>query len=157
MCIQETLLLVSFLLGGNMAITKKSWQDYISASFGQVNEAEKSGVNYLSVGGVTKTFQGTITIGTSDSITSGTLASTIDGLIRSITVVTPALEGTGTATIELVDSLGGTVVSLAAQDESVTTNYATIDPIGTAMEWVATASGTQSAARSIIFAVHYDQ
>lgn len=140
-----------------MAINKKSWQDYLIASFGQVNESEKSGENYLSVGGVTKTFQGTIVIPTDDSVVVGTLSSTIDGLIRSITVQTPALEGTGTATVELTDDLGGTIVGLAAQDESVITNYATIQPVTTDMEWTATANGTQSSAANVIFVVHYDQ
>lgn len=140
-----------------MALTKKSWQDYLLGSFGQVNEAQKSGNNYQIVGGRTETFTGTVTIVTSDSVTSGTLASVIDGMIQNVTLVTPAMEGTGTATMTLVDSIGGTPIALAAQDESVTTNYGTIQPIGTAMEWVVTADGTQSANVDITFAVHYEK
>lgn len=140
-----------------MAITKKSWQDYLIGSFGQVNEPQKSGNNYLIVGGRTETYLGTVVIATSDTTTSGTLASAIDGMIRNITLVTPALTGTGTATMTLVDSLGGTLVALAAQDESVITNYGTIQPVGTAMEWVVTANGTQSANATVTFAVHYEQ
>ena len=140
-----------------MAISKKSWQDYLVASFGQVNEPQKSGDNYLVIGGKTRTYQGTIVIPTDDSVVVGTLASDIDGLVRNITVSTPAMEGTGTATVILTDVLGGTVIALAAQDESVIANYGTVQPIGTAMEWTATANGTQSATRDVIIAVHYEQ
>jgi hypothetical protein len=140
-----------------MAFTKKSWQDYLAAAFGQVNQPTKSGSNYLVVGGRTETALGTVVIPTSDTVTSGTLAASFSGLLRNVTLVTPAMTGTGTATMTLVDSLGGTPVALAGQDESVTTNYGTIQPIGTAMEWVVTANGTQDAAATVTFAAHYEQ
>jgi len=120
-------------------------------------QTDATGNLMVSTQGETTSFQGTIVIPTSDTVVVGTLASTIDGLIRNVTVQTPALEGTGTATVELVDSLGGTVVGLAAQDESVITNYGTTQPISTSMEWTATANGTQSAAANIIFVAHYQQ
>lgn len=138
-----------------MSFTKKSWQDYLTAAFGQVNEPSKSGNNHLLVGGRTETYLGTVTVGVAKS--AGTLASAIDGLIRNVTLVTPAMTGTGTATMTLVDSKGGTPVALAAQDESVTTNYGTIQPIGTAMSWVVTANGTQSAIATVSFAAHYEK
>uniref|UniRef100_A0A6M3K7X0 Uncharacterized protein n=2 Tax=viral metagenome TaxID=1070528 RepID=A0A6M3K7X0_9ZZZZ len=100
-------------------------------------------------------YVGTITVATGKS--AGTLASVVSGIIRNITQTTPNLTGTGTATTELLDAAGGTIVSLAAQDESVVTNYGTIQPIGTTMSWVSTTSGTgQASAMNIILNVHYE-
>lgn len=98
---------------------------------------------------------GTITVGSGKS--AGTLASTISGLIRYVTQTTPDLTGTGTATTVLVDSAGGTIAALAAQNESVVTAYGTTVPIDTNMKWIATTNGTgQASAMNILLDIHYD-
>jgi len=119
--------------------------------------ATSGGALSVDATGVTTSYTGTVVIPTSDTVDVGTLASTIDGLIRGITVVTPDMEGTDATVFTLVDGIGGTVVTLASQAESVTTYYGTIQPISTLMEFEATAAGTQSAAKNIIFQVHYEQ
>lgn len=98
---------------------------------------------------------GTITVGSGKS--AGTLTSTIGGLIRYVTQTTPNLTGTGTATTVLVDSAGGTIAALAAQDESVVTSYGTTVPIDTNMKWITSTSGTgQASAMNILLDIHYD-
>lgn len=86
----------------------------------------------------------------------GTLASTMSGLTRRITMVTPAMTGTGTATLHIIDSKGGTILTLAAQDESVITNYGTVEPLSKDMSFLVTASETQSADAAIILDVHLE-
>ena len=102
------------------------------------------------------TSYGTVIIPTSDTVVSGTTTNTFTGYTRGVTIVTPALESTGTATLKLIDGKGGTLIS-QAQDESVVAYYGTIAPMTTDMKWVCTANGTQSAAGTISFAVHYEK
>src|SRR3972149_11415416 len=100
-----------------------------------------------------ESYLGTIVVATGKS--AGTLAAVTSGIIRSITQVTPNLTGTGTATTILKDAAGGTIVALAAQNESVTTNYGTTQPIGTVMSWISTTSGTgQASPMNIVLNVH---
>lgn len=101
-------------------------------------------------------YLGTITIATSDTTQDGTLAVAENGLVRRVTVTTPDMEGTGTATVKMVDASGGTVIGLAAQDESTVTSYGTVEPMTSSMEWVATADGTQSTDADIVIEVHYE-
>lgn len=99
---------------------------------------------------------GTVVIPTSDTVTSATVASSIAGYIQGITIVTPAMTGTGTVTFQLVDGKGGTLIS-QAQNESVTSFYGTARPVNTSMSWIATANGTQAALGTVTFAVHYQR
>lgn len=113
-----------------------------------------------SVGG-TVTTQGAFatglgTIAMTVAGSAGTIANTFSGISRGITIVTPALEGTGTATVYLLDSLGGTMIS-QAQDEGGTAYYGTIVPMTTSMNWIAMANGTQSVAATVNIAVHYEK
>jgi hypothetical protein len=99
---------------------------------------------------------GTIVIPTSDTVQSGTLNNTFEGYLRGFSMVTPAMTGTGTATLTLTDSLGGTMIS-QAQNESVTAYYGTIAPMTTGMKWIVTANGTQDANATVTIAVHYEK
>lgn len=100
-------------------------------------------------------YTGTIVVGSGKS--AGTLASTVSGLVRRVTQVTPDLTGTGTATTVLKDASGGTIIGLAAQNESVTTSYGTVEPINTGMSWITSTSGTgQASAMNVVIQVHYD-
>lgn len=101
-------------------------------------------------------YYGTIIIPTSDTVQAATISSAIAGYIQGYTLVTPALTGTGTATLELVDAKGGTLIT-KAQNESVTAYYGTLVPVNTTMSFTATANGTQSAAATVSFAVHYQR
>ena len=101
---------------------------------------------------------GTITIPTSDTVVVGTTAVVVSGLLTSLIVKVPALEGTGTATILGTDSIGGTIYTSTAIDESA---LAGVHPWGTpsyfdgTLYLTATANGTQSAARSVTFNLYY--
>lgn len=99
---------------------------------------------------------GTVIIPTSDSVTSGTTANTFVGYIRGVTIVTPSMTATGTATLELKDSKGGTLIT-KAQAEGVTSYYGTTQPMTTDMSWICTANGTQAAAATVAFLVHYEK
>lgn len=99
-------------------------------------------------------YLGTITIASAGS--AGTLASVISGLVRRVTQTTPNFTGTGTTTTILKDATGGTVIGLAAQNESVTTSYGTVEPINSSMSWITTADGTQASAMNVVIRVHYD-
>jgi hypothetical protein len=99
---------------------------------------------------------GTVIIPTSDTVTSGTTANTFTGYIRGITIVTPSMTATGTATLKLIDSKGGTSISIA-QNEQVTAFTGTTSPMTTDMSWVCTANGTQAAAATVSFLVHYEK
>jgi len=101
-------------------------------------------------------YYGTIVMPTSDTVTSATIDAAIAGYINGLTIVTPAMTGTGTATLKLVDGKGGTLVS-QAQAESVTSYYGTTSPINTSMDWIITSNGTQSALGTVSFAVHYQR
>ena len=101
-------------------------------------------------------YTGTIVVGSGKS--AGTLTSVLSGIVRNITQVTPNLTDTGTATTVLVDASGGTVIGLAAQNESVTTNYGTIQPISTDMNWITSTNGTgQASAMNVVLTVHYEK
>ncbi len=101
-------------------------------------------------------FLGTTVIPTSDTVTSGTTAVTIGGLVRGLTLITPAMTGTGTATFKLLDASDGTLIS-QAQAESVTAYYGTASPINDSMSFVLTANGTQSSAATTVYRIHYDR
>jgi hypothetical protein len=113
-----------------------------------------------SVGG-TVTTQGAFatglgTIACSVAGSAGTIANTYSGVSRGITIVTPALDDSGTATLYLLDSLGGTMIS-QAQNESGTTYYGTVVPMTTSMNWISMYNATQSATTQLTFAVHYEK
>lgn len=106
--------------------------------------------------GVYDYYYGTIVMPTSDTVTSATIDAAIAGYIQGVTVVTPAMTGTGTATLKLVDGKGGTLVAIA-QAESVTAYTGTAQPINTSMDWIITSNGTQAALGTVSFAVHYQR
>lgn len=125
-----------------------------------LNDLKYSSYGTSSAGTALKTmgmysyYYGTIVMPTSDTVTSATIDAAIAGYIQGITIVTPAMTGTGTATLQLVDGKGGTLVS-QAQAESVTAYYGTARPINTSMDWIITSNGTQAALGTVSFAVHY--
>lgn len=113
------------------------------------------GAGTINTVGKWSSYTGTVVIPTSDTVQSGTLASSLNGLIHAVSMVTPAMESTGTATLTLVDQLGANIIS-QAQNESVTAAYGTVMPVTSSMNWVVTANGTQSADATVTFAVHYE-
>lgn len=127
-----------------------SWQDALTNAF--TNDP------YLQVKIMSSSTnsQGTIVIPTSDTVTAATVSPSLAGLMRYITIVTPNMEGTGTATIRIVDAAGGTLFS-QGQNESVTAAYGSLVPLTTTMKLTATADGTQSAAATITYNIYYDR
>jgi len=87
---------------------------------------------------------------------AGTLTSAINGLTRYVTIVNPALTGTGTSTMTVVDTAGGTYFSQAG-DESTTTTYGSVFPIFTTSKIVCTANGTQAATGTVVFTMSYER
>ncbi len=153
----DTVGTVGVLEAGSVVVTSGTIGDLDTVgTVGVIN----SGSVVVTVGTVTPfdsvaSTLGTVTITTPAS--AGTLTCPVTGLLRYVTQVSPDLEGTGTVTTCLVDSSGGTLVALAAQNESVTTCYGTISPMTTTMKWVATADGTQSATVGVVLQMHYEK
>ncbi len=127
-----------------------SWQDALTAGFTNAGnlkvDMQTSGTFSL----------GTITIPTSDTVTTGTVTPGLSGVMRFITITTPDLTATGTATIRLIDSAGGTLFS-QAQNESVVAAYGSIVPLTSTMILTATANGTQASAMAIVYNIYYDK
>jgi len=118
-----------------------------------------SGSVVVTAGTVTPTnsvaaHKGTIEIATPES--AGTVTAPFNGKLFHLTLVTPDMEGSGTATLDIVDTAGGTVFS-QAQDESLTACYGSIVPVTTDMEFRAVADGTQSASVDVIYEAHYEK
>lgn len=128
-----------------------SVNDLMTASYGTSTQGTA-----LNVARLWGSSAGTVVIPTSDTVSSGTTANTFVGYVRGITIVTPSMTATGTATLKLIDSKGGTAIS-QAQNEGVTAYYGTTSPMTTDMSWVCTANGTQSSAATISFLVHYEK
>jgi hypothetical protein len=99
---------------------------------------------------------GSIIIPTSDTVTAGTITPGLTGVMRFITLTTPAMTGTGTATVRIVDAAGGTLFS-QAQNESVVSAYGSIVPLTSTMIMNATANGTQSSAATVVYSLYYDK
>jgi hypothetical protein len=102
--------------------------------------------------------RGTIIIPTSDTVVVGTALEVLNGQLSTLVASVPALEGTGTATIVGKDSLGGSVYASTAADEST---VASVHPFGTptffdgTLTLTATANGTQSAVRNVVYNLYY--
>jgi hypothetical protein len=120
-----------------------------------------SGTTAVRVSHQIASYLGTINIGSAKA--AGTLASPINGLIRSITQVTPAFASiTATVDTALKDSSSGTVIALPAQAESVIVTTGTIQPVDTTMSFVAVSTGnadgtvTTAGGATISLNVHYE-
>jgi hypothetical protein len=120
-----------------------------------------SGTTAVRVSHQIASYVGTLNIGSAKAL--GTLTSTINGLIRNITQVTPAMGSiTGTTTTSLVDANGGTVLTIPAQAENTTANSGTIVPIDTTMKFIAVNTGdpngtiTTAGGADITLNVHYE-
>jgi len=87
---------------------------------------------------------------------AGTLTPTINGLVRYVTIVNPAMTGTGTSTMTVVDAATGTYFSQAG-NESTTTTYGSVFPIFTTSKIICTANGTQAATGTVVFTMSYER
>jgi hypothetical protein len=120
-----------------------------------------SGTTAVRVSHQIASYVGTVNIGSAKAL--GTLVSPINGLIRNITQTTPSMGSiTGTTTTSLVDSGGGTVLTIPAQAESVTANVGTIVPVDTTMKFISTNTGdtdgtiTTAGGADIVLTIHYE-
>jgi hypothetical protein len=106
-------------------------------------------------------YLGTINIGSAKAL--GTLNSPINGLIHSITQVTPAFASiTATVDTKLVDSSLGTILALPAQVENVIVTTGTVQPVDTSMKFIAVSTGnangtvTTAGGADIVLNIHYE-
>lgn len=120
-----------------------------------------SGTTAVRVSHQIASYLGTINVGS--AVALGTLTSPINGLIRNITQVAPAMASiAGTVTTSLIDSKGGTLITIPAQAENSIANVGTIQPIDTSMSFVAVTTGnpngtiTTDGGVNIVLAVHYE-
>ena len=100
---------------------------------------------------------GTVTIASSDTTMDGTTTVSVNGLMKSLTFVTPNMEDTDSVQLDLKDPQGYSIYSSGTQAESatITANFG-----GTALDrplygvtTVIATAGTQSAAKDITFVV----
>jgi hypothetical protein len=88
----------------------------------------------------------TITIPTSDTVVAGTVKRYYEGIeFGNVVLKNPALEGTGTATLTMVDSLLGTICSVAADESTTKLGTPNFKYYTGTLSFIATADGTQSA------------
>jgi hypothetical protein len=120
-----------------------------------------SGTTAVRVSHQIASYVGTLNIGS--GVASGTLVSPINGLIRSITQVTPSFASiTATVDTRLVDSNNGTIVAIPAQVESKIATVGTIQPIDTTMSFIADSTGnangtvTTENGANIVLNIHYE-
>ena len=99
---------------------------------------------------------GTITIPTSDTVVAGTVTRYIEGAqFGNVVVQAPALESTGTVTVDLIDSLLGTICEVVADESTTKLGTPNFTYYTGTLSLVATANGTQSAARNIGYNIYY--
>ncbi len=102
--------------------------------------------------------RGTVTIASSDSNAAGTTTVEINGLMRGLTFVTPDMEDTDSTDLSLYDSYGYLIHSSGTVAELGTTivyfgGTALDRPLFGTTTVIATAEGTQSAARDVVFTI----
>jgi len=99
---------------------------------------------------------GTVVIPTSDTVTTGTNTEVLEGQAQWIEMSTPAMQATDSTKIELVTSvLGGTIFTSGTKAESTVSQIGSVFPLYGTMKVVATAEGTQAAAKSIGYTIYY--
>ena len=99
-----------------------------------------------------ESIKGTVTIPTSDTVVAGTVTfGSINGVTKNIFFTTPAMTGTDTPKIQIVNSSGAVFMDSGTVAESVTTVLGTEVAIVEGDKLIATASGTQDADASIVY------
>ena len=98
---------------------------------------------------------GTVTIPTSDTVVVGTTTQVTNGLCRWLEFLTPAMEGTDSTQLDIVSSAGGTLYTSGTVAESTRTAAGTVFPVQGTISVTATAEGTQSAERDVVYDIYY--
>lgn len=99
--------------------------------------------------------QGTIVIPTSDTVSAGTVTEIIEGQFGNVVLKNPALEGTGTATLRLIDPLLGTICEIVSDESTTKLGTPSFNYYKGTLTLTATANGTQSADRAIQYNIYY--
>jgi hypothetical protein len=102
---------------------------------------------------------GTVTVPTSDTVTAGTVTEVLEGEFGNWVVQVPALEGTGTATVRMIDSLLGTLSEVVTNESTTALGTPTFQYYAGTLTITATTTnagdGTQSAARDIVYNIYH--
>ena len=99
--------------------------------------------------------KGTITIVTSDTVTTGTVSHVINGLARWTEWLTADMQDSDSTLIDVISPAGGSVFSSGTVAESTRFSIGSVYPLQGTWEIVATAEGTQDAAREIPYEIYY--
>lgn len=101
---------------------------------------------------------GTITIPTSDTVTKGTVQAALNGQASLVTFSTPDMQATNSTLLEVVvpKSPAGTVFSSGTKAESSSFSIGSSFPLYGNVNIVATAEGTQAAAKAITYTIYYE-
>lgn len=102
------------------------------------------------------TYSGSMAIVTGTAVGTTSLTSPIAGVIYGVSMGLGTMTGTGTAYLNLVDSLGATILA-GTQAESGTSYFGSVVPVTTAMTFQVTSAGTQQGTQSLFFNVHYQR
>lgn len=99
---------------------------------------------------------GTVTIPASDTVSTGTVNTTMNGLVRYVEWVTANMQDTDSSLLTAVTPYGGTVFSTGTVAESTRFSIGSVFPVYGTVNWIVTAEGTQSAARTIPIHVWFE-
>ena len=109
--------------------------------------------------GIINVETGTIVVPSSDTVTSGTVTEVLEGEFGNWVVQVPALEDTGTAAVEMIDPLLGTLSTITTDEDTTSLGTPNFQFYKGTLTLVATttnaSSGTQSAARDIVYNIYY--
>ncbi len=103
---------------------------------------------------------GTVTVPTSDTVTAGTVTEVFDGIqFGNVVIQVPALEGTGTGTFRVIDSLLGTLSEVVTAESTTKLGTPSFNFYRGTLTLTATTTngtdGTQSAARDFKYNIYY--
>ena len=98
---------------------------------------------------------GTITIITSETVLAGTAKEALNGQMQWLEWVTANMQDTDSTKLDIVSSAGGTLYTSGTVAESTRFTVGTQFPVEGTISLVATAEGTQSASRAIIYSLYY--
>ena len=100
--------------------------------------------------------RGTVTI-TTPAANGTTTEANMNGLARWVDFTTPAMEDTDSTNFIVTNEYGGTVFASGTKAESLMTSVGSVFPVWGTSTIVAVGEGTQSASRSISYAITFDE
>jgi len=103
-----------------------------------------------------ESIKGTVTILSDDTTLGGTTAlGAVNGLTKTIFFTTPAMTGTDTPKLQIVNSGGAVFMDSGTVAESVTTILGTSVALVSSDKIIALASGTQAADVDVVYDIRF--